>query len=104
MGLDYGPAGSIRRRTSAGDDMNWIFAKLRAFPTTEARITISLSAFIATTTVMLVRYVREGEASIPGGWEWLMFLAITFGMDVAQYLGKKSIENGSGTRGSATKS
>jgi hypothetical protein len=61
--------------------MTW--AWLATFPTTNGRIALSLAMAAATT----IRYLAS-TAWVPS-LEWLGFLCIWAGLDVAQYAGKR---------------
>jgi hypothetical protein len=67
------------------------------FPTTQARVTVTLAAMIATT----VRYVASQNHVLTNGqvtsmWqpssEWLGFLIVMAGLDTAQFLVKRTTD------------
>lgn len=66
-------------------------------PTTQARVTVTLLAVIATT----VRYVLSGQHVLKGdyvtsywapSYEWLAFLVVMSGLDAAQFFGKRKTD------------
>jgi hypothetical protein len=67
-------------------------------PTTQARVTVSLAAIVATT----IRYVSSGEHVLANGqvtqtwtpsYEWLGFLLLLSGIDAAQFLSKRMTDS-----------
>lgn len=69
------------------------------FPTTQARVTVTLCCVIATT----VRYVLSQSHVLSNGivttywspsYEWLGFLLLMSGVDAVQYLGKRATDSG----------
>lgn len=68
--------------------MKWLSEWLGSFPSTNGRIVSTILVMWATAT----RYLLSGIFGI-GSWnpsyEWLVFLAVTMGIDAAQYSAKR---------------
>ena len=67
-------------------------------PTTQARVTVTLAAFIATTIRYVVSEVHVlANGSVTSYWqpsyEWLGFLVIMSGIDGLQYFGKRMTDS-----------
>lgn len=58
--------------------LDWVLTWLAKLPSTNARIAVSLLLMIGTGVEVLIRWTAPP-------WEWLMFLAATMGLDVAQF-------------------
>ena len=74
--------------------MNKLNQFLSTFPSTNARIVLSLLLFLGTG----VRVLATNEAP---PWEWLIFLGTAMGLDVLQYTSKR-LTHQNGQNGSAT--
>lgn len=68
--------------------MTWLFDLWGRLPTTQARVTVTLGAVMATT----IRYVWSHTGWVPDTM-WLGFLLAMSGVDAAQFLAKRTTDH-----------